>query len=114
MSDRLVPLAAALSRQCGYEVQRKPPAIKVVFQGKLRTGVVAIGGETTGAEISNGEVTWDLDLSGDESLAKRADSSHKKVVVVRGELKKPKGELERANRMVILVKSLEPLGDRSK
>jgi Ethanolamine utilization protein EutJ (predicted chaperonin) len=86
----------------------KPPedSIQVEVRGTLETGVVAIGGETTGTIIKAGNVTWELDLSGDPKLADAAKNLNKQKVVVAGTYQKKQG-VEVAERHIVTVKSLQ-------
>jgi hypothetical protein len=59
--------------------------IKVEIKGVLKTGVVAIGGETTGITITAGKVTWELEIKGQTLLA-LAQQLDGKTVLVKGEL----------------------------
>jgi hypothetical protein len=73
--------------------------------GKLRTGVVAIGGETTGVTLTAKRMTWELELTSDEQreLAEKLDG-HK--VRVRGTLRVRPG-VEIKERRIVTVESLE-------
>lgn len=72
-----------------------PPAavdgILVTCHGKLRSGVMAVGGETTGTTVtfSNG-VVWELKLP-DMATKRFAEQHHKDDVTVTGRLKKVSG-----------------------
>lgn len=72
------------------------------FTGTLKTGVVAIGGETTGIELDANE----LDLHGDKDLMKAADGLNGKVVAVTGYLTTKKG-VEIKERHIIVVSTLK-------
>jgi len=66
-----------------------PPEATVSVQcsGRLRHGVVAIGGETTGTTISFNGIIWELQLH-DDAQREFAEEKHKKPVVVTGTLRK--------------------------
>jgi hypothetical protein len=87
----------------------KPPAdsIQVEVRGTLQTGIVAIGGETTGTIIKSGNVTWELDLGGDANLIAQATKLNMKKALVRGAYYKKPG-IEIAERHIVRVKSLAP------
>lgn len=85
--------------------QEQPDYIRVDIRGTLRQGVIAIGGETTGTTISAGEITWELDLQGDEQLGKKAELLHGKQVLVRGTLERRSG-VEIPERWIVTVESL--------
>ena len=75
--------------------------------GTLRTGIMAIGGETTGTTITARGATWDLDLAGDPALRRQAEALSGKRALVRGTLELRRG-VERRERYVVTVKSIEP------
>lgn len=66
------------------------PSILVECHGRLRHGVVAIGGETTGTTISLDCATWELKLPDDSSRA-FAREHHKQPVFVIGSLRQVTG-----------------------
>ena len=66
------------------------PVIHVECHGKLRHGVVAIGGETTGTTISINGVTWELNLP-DETARTFAAGHHKEFVTAVGSLRQVRG-----------------------
>jgi hypothetical protein len=72
------------------------------FNGTLTTGVVAIGGETTGITLDANE----LDLHGDKDLTKAADGLNGKAVAVTGYLTTKKG-VEIKERHIIVVSTLK-------
>ena len=81
-------------------------SIEVAVRGTLRTGIMAIGGETTGTTITASGATWELDLGGDAALAKKAESLSGKRALVRGTLTVRRG-VERRQRHVVRVTALE-------
>jgi len=81
-------------------------SIDVVVRGTLRTGIMAVGGETTGTTVTARGATWELDLRGNPELAARADSLSGRKVVVRGSLEVRPG-VERRQRWIVTVKTLE-------
>jgi hypothetical protein len=91
----------------------KPPddSIQVEVHGTLETGIVAIGGETTGTIIKAGNVTWELDLGGDPKLTAAAEKHNKQKVVVTGAYYKRPG-VEIAERHIVKVKSLAAAGGK--
>ena len=87
-----------------------PPAgdyIKVEIRGTLRSGMMAIGGETTGTVVSARGATWDLDLTKVPDGRKRAESLDGRPVLVKGSLEIRPG-VERRERAIVTVTSLEP------
>jgi len=80
--------------------------IKVEIKGRLQTGMMAIGGETTGTVIRVNNVTWELDLGRNEELRKLATELNKKTVLVTGTYEKRKG-VEVRERHVVKVATLK-------
>jgi len=86
-----------------------PPAgdyIKVEIRGTLRTGIMAVGGETTGTVVSARGAKWDLDLTQLPEGRKRAEALDGRAVLVRGTLEIRPG-VERRERAIVTVTSLE-------
>jgi hypothetical protein len=86
---------------------------KVQFKGKLQTGIVAIGGETTGVILDvkkKGKVVrYELDLTKNKALRDKADKLNGKEVEVKGTLNVRKG-LAVKERRIITVTSLKAAG----
>ncbi len=78
--------------------------VSVEFCGRLRHGVVAIGGESTGTNISAGRIIWEVQLNNDADR-EFAATNHKQTVVVSGRLRKVRG-VEMKDRWIIDVKKL--------
>jgi hypothetical protein len=107
---RWMPLAAFLvagGAAFGDEAiapKLKPDNIEVA--GKLETGIMAIGGETTGTTVTTADKkTYELDLHGDKALTKAADGLNGKQVVVTGKLTVKAG-VEIGERRIIRVETL--------
>ena len=81
--------------------------IHVEVRGLLQTGVVAIGGETTGVTITARGATWELDLGNDEKLQKAAEKLDGTRVDVTGDLEVREG-VEVRQRWIVSVGTLEP------
>lgn len=64
--------------------------VRAECHGKLRHGIVAIGGETTGCTITFQSVVWELKLP-DESTRRFAAEHHKHAVVAKGTVRKVPG-----------------------
>jgi len=79
--------------------------VQVEVQGKLETGIAAIGGETTGTIIKANNIVWELDLGGKKELTELAEKLNKQAVVVSGRYTKKKG-VEIPERHIVVVKSL--------
>ena len=84
-------------------------SIEVVVRGTVRTGLMAIGGETTGVTIAARGATWELDLSKDPALRAKAEGLSGRKAVVRGSLEIRPG-VERRQRSIVTVTSIEPAG----
>ncbi|MCS6850633.1 MAG: hypothetical protein NZ700_05630 [Gemmataceae bacterium] len=82
----------------------KPPR-NVQVSGILRTGVVAIGGETTGTVVETKEVTYELDFGTNRDLRRQAEALNGRQVVVTGVLRVRPG-VEVPLRRIIQVTTL--------
>jgi len=85
---------------------------KVTCHGKLRHGVVAVGGETTGTTISFSGLTWELILP-DATRVDFAKNHHKKPVTAIGILRKVEG-VERPVRWIVEVSELTETDEKVK
>ncbi|KPK50543.1 MAG: hypothetical protein AMK72_01970 [Planctomycetes bacterium SM23_25] len=85
--------------------------IRVEVKGKLMTGMMAIGGETTGTAITANGITWELDLGREGDLLKQARSLSGKPAIVRGELTRRRG-VEIRERWIVKVKSIAKPGEK--
>lgn len=65
---------------------------------------MAIGAETTGATITSGAVTWDLELDGKQ--LKVASELNAGKVIISGRLR-PAGGVEVKNRFIVKVRSIK-------
>ena len=84
------------------EGETTEPAVSVECHGRLRHGVSAIGGETTGTTISFHRVTWELELH-DAASQEFAARNHKEPVIVTGTLRKVEGTESRVRWIVDVV-----------
>lgn len=82
----------------------KDESVWVQCHGRLRHGVVAIGGETTGTTITFNRIVWELKLR-DDAEREFADEHNKESVVVTGRLRKIAG-VERKVRWIMDVSKL--------
>jgi hypothetical protein len=80
-------------------------AIDVKMRGVLKTGVMAIGAETTGVTITAGGATWELEL--DERQSETAASLAGKPVTVEGSLRYRRG-VEVKRRAIVKVRRITP------
>jgi len=87
--------------------------VKVFIRGKLKTGIVAIGGETTGTIITSGNITWELNLGDDERLRQQAEEWNEKPVMVTGMLTRKKG-VEIKERWIVDVAGLKGVESANK
>lgn len=79
-------------------------SVAVLCLGRLREGVVAVGGETTGTTITFQRVTWELQIP-DEAGREFARRHDRELVVVNGTLRKVVGT-ETAVRWIVDVQKL--------
>ncbi len=99
---RRILSARTLEPASGAEASRA--SIEVTVRGTLRTGMVAIGGETTGTTITSGGVTWELELA--EHQREIARRSSGKPATVTGRLTEVRG-VEIPKRLVLRVARIE-------
>jgi hypothetical protein len=86
----------------------------ITCEGRLKSGIFAIGGETTGTVLTTAEgVRYELDLGKDKDLAAQAEALNGKQVSVTGELQTRQG-VETGARTVIMVTSLKAVDARKK
>lgn len=100
-------LTGAFAEPTGQSGKEPGSYVKVEIKGRLATGVVAIGGETTGTTITAGDITWDLDFGENKDLASLAEKHDGKTVVVTGTARQVKG-VTRGPRIVVTVATLKP------
>ena len=79
--------------------------IKVEVTGTLRTGLMAIGGETTGTVIISSGVTWELDLGRSPKLQKMVSELAGEKVTVSGIYQRRRG-VEIPQREIVTVTAL--------
>jgi hypothetical protein len=91
-------------------VNGKPIRRLIQVRGKLSTGIMAIGGETTGTILETKDGTWELELKGSTKLSELADKLNGKTVVVRGVPERREG-VEIKERRIIKVHGLETAED---
>ncbi|MBT3201600.1 MAG: hypothetical protein HN350_16985 [Phycisphaerales bacterium] len=94
-ADAKLPIAALAKGQ----------KVEVQVKGKMVTGMMAIGGETTGTIIRAQKVVWELDVSGPGLREKTALLSGKTVVVTG--IVQQKAAVERGKRTILKVKTME-------
>jgi hypothetical protein len=79
--------------------------ITVEIKGRLRTGIVAIGGETTGVTVSASNLTFELYFGENGELLKTAERLNGQTVLVSGRLEGRRG-VEIPLRRIVTVESL--------
>lgn len=87
-------------------------SIEVTIVGRITSGVMAIGGETTGTTIAANNITWELDLQGDAQLVESVNQLGQSMARVTGTLIKKPG-VEIRGRMIVLVDTITALADES-
>jgi hypothetical protein len=90
----------------------KAAAVSVECHGRLRHGVVAIGGESTGTTITFQQVTWELNLS-DNASQEFATRNHKEPVIVTGTLRRVEG-IEVRDRWIVDVTKFTEIKSRER
>lgn len=80
-------------------------ANSITFTGKLTTGMMAIGGETTGTIVNDGKTSYELDSKDAAIKAKFRELSGKQVTV-KGTLTVKEG-VEVRQRRIITVESID-------
>lgn len=83
-----------------------PQYIDVEIKGLLRSGIVAIGGETTGTTITADNLSFELDFGDQAELRETARTLNGQTVIVTGRLEGRRG-IEIPLRYVVNVKTLE-------
>ncbi len=83
-------------------------SITVEVVGTLRTGVMAVGGETTGTTVTANNITWELDLNANPGAKKLAPQLDGQKVKVKGTYSRRRG-VEVPFREIITVTALKPL-----
>jgi hypothetical protein len=84
--------------------------IRVEVRGRLDTGIVAIGGETTGVTITARGAVWELDLGNDAELRRAAEKLAGRRVDLTGDLEVREG-VEVRQRWIVTVRTLHAAGD---
>ena len=81
-------------------------SITVTVVGTLRTGIVAIGGETTGTTITAKGIKWELDFGKYAELRTAAEKLDGKRVTLTGTLERRAG-VELKERWIVTVTTLK-------
>jgi hypothetical protein len=80
--------------------------VRVEVKGKLQTGIMAPGGETTGVIVQTETMTLELDLSKHKELKAAADKLKDQVVIATGILTMHKGVAVKT-RLIVHVTDLK-------
>jgi opacity protein-like surface antigen len=89
--------------------KEEPKAVEM--RGVLHTGVVAIGGETTGVVIDTKDGKYELDFGANKDLREKANKLDGKNVAVKGQLTIRKG-VEIPERKIVVVSDLKADDDK--
>jgi hypothetical protein len=94
------------------EVRAAPSdsSVSVECCGRVRHGVVAIGGETTGTTITFNGIVWELELP-NESSQKFVKNHHRESIKVTGKLRRVAGT-EAKDRWIIDAKTLSEFDEK--
>jgi hypothetical protein len=103
-STAFVLLVAVLQQVMAAEPDQESITVTVV--GTLRTGVVAIGGETTGTTITAKGIKWELNFGKNAELRAASEKLNGKLVTVSGMLERRAG-VEIKERWIVTVTSLK-------
>ncbi len=103
---------AAIVGQAAWGDAPRPgeDSITVKVLGTLHTGIIAIGGETTGTTITSKGITWELDFGKNSELRGAAKYLDGQKAVVEGSLER-RGGIEVKQRWIVNVTRLERIGD---
>lgn len=105
MWKSILGISLLLCASATPDESKAKPSVEVKCCGRLRTGGVAIGGETTGTTIKFNRTIWELQFS-DDAARSFASDHHKKQVFVTGTLRKVEG-VETKARWIVDVKTIK-------
>lgn len=108
----LLVLAVVLTAAAPALAADKAPEqyIKVDMVGTLKSGIFAIGGETTGVQITAKGVTWEVALGKDAAKAEKLDG---KLVAIKGMLASKEG-VTIPRRTILTAASCDAAGEKDK
>jgi hypothetical protein len=101
----MIPVILMCAGMIAADPASAEESITVTIVGTLRTGIVAIGGETTGMTITAKGIKWELDLGRNAKLRTAAEKLDGKGVTVTGTLERRAG-VEVKERWIVTVTSL--------
>jgi hypothetical protein len=84
-------------------------SVQVTITGTLRTGVLAVGGETTGTTVTAKKIRFELEFGKNQALREAAEKLDGKKVVVQGSLERRTG-VEVRQRLIVTVTRLQEAG----
>jgi hypothetical protein len=99
------------ARAVAADKQEDAP-IKVEVVGTVQTGIVAIGGETTGILVKVKGVVWELDPGKNQDLRAQAEKLNGKLGVISGNYQVKQG-VEIRQRQIVAVNSLKAADDKA-
>lgn len=79
-------------------------SVQVNMVGTIETGIMAIGGETTGVMITSGNISWELQVPA--ALREKVEGFNGRKARVKGQLEKKAG-VEIRERWIVTVESVE-------
>lgn len=113
MSKMAIALALAVAcaavvaqSEAGDKGKDDAAYVKVEIKGTLQTGVMAIGGESTGYVLTANTMRFELDFGKNKEFRELADKSNGKTVVVMGTLNMRKG-VEIKSRTIVTVTGIK-------
>lgn len=109
--NKIILLAGIVWLVCSVAFAADKEAKRVELTGTLRTGIVAVGGETTGIIIETKDGKYELDFGKDKELRQKAEKLNGKAVTVAGTLEIRKG-VEVKERKIVAVARLEEAKDK--
>jgi hypothetical protein len=84
---------------------KKDPMTEKTYLGTLKTGIMAIGAETTGIILETASGTYELDVKANPQAAADVDRLHGKKVIVTGDYR-PRPGVEVRERRILVVHTL--------
>ena len=105
----ILPALAAENEAAADAKTEKESGDSIIIRvtGTLAKGVVAIGGETTGATITANKIAWELDFGDNAKLKAAAEKLNGKRAMVKGNLERREG-VETKERLIIHVEKMKP------
>lgn len=102
----MIPVVLMCAAMVAADAAPADESITVTVVGTLRTGIVAIGGETTGTMITARGIKWELDFGINAELRAAAEKLDGKQVTAIGTLEHRVG-VEVKERWIVTVTSLK-------